>query len=130
MFDFSNFSKVGDKLSEFDDEEYLRSAIGRYYYSIFCSARQYLVETKNKRYFLKRNDIHKMVSEELLKSNDLTEHYIGDTLEKLREIRNNADYDWIDKDFLYYKTNMSIVKNKSKKALESLEALKNYPPYD
>ena len=50
--------------------------------------------------------------------------------EKLREIRNNADYDWIDKDFLYYKTNMSIVKNKSKKALESLEALKNYPPYD
>ena len=128
MFDFSKFSKVGDILSTYTEESFIRSAIGRYYYSIFCSARQYLVETKNKQYFLKRKNIHKEVCAELLKSNDLTENEIGVILEQLREIRNQADYDWLTRDYEYYEKSLIQAQNESEKALESLEALKKSPP--
>ena len=66
MFDFKNFSTVGDMLSQQDDESFIRSAIERYYYSVFSSVRQYFVETKKKKYFLKRKNIHKEISTELL----------------------------------------------------------------
>lgn len=130
MFDFKKFSKVGDMLSKHKEESFTRSAIGRYYYSIFCSTRQYLVETKNKKYFLKRKNIHKEVCEELMKSNDLTENEIGEILEQLREIRNQADYDWLTKDGEYYEKSLIQAKNESEKALESLDALKKSPPYE
>lgn len=78
MFDFKNFSTVGDMLSQQDDESFIRSAIKRYYYSVFSSVRQYFVETKKKKYFLKRKNIHKEISTELLNSHDLTENEIGE----------------------------------------------------
>ena len=43
MFDFSKFSDVGDYLSLKNCEENNRSAISRYYYSVFGSVRMYLV---------------------------------------------------------------------------------------
>ncbi len=79
---------------------------------------------------MKRKNIHKEVCEELMKSNDLTENEIGEILEQLREIRNQADYDWLTKDGEYYEKSLIQAKNESEKALESLDALKKSPPYE
>ena len=41
----------------------------------------------------------------------ITENEIGGILEQLREIRNQADYDWSTKDEKYYEKNLIQAKN-------------------
>ena len=47
MFDFSNFERVADFLVKIDDEAFKRSAISRYYYSLFDPVRLYLIFVLN-----------------------------------------------------------------------------------
>ena len=58
MFDFSKFSYVGDYLSLKNCEENNRSAISRYYYSVFGSVRIYLVLFLNEFEFLDNFKVH------------------------------------------------------------------------
>lgn len=77
--------------------------MGRYYYSIFGSTRDYLVNVMNKYEFDSKKDIHKKVYDELMNSHNSNEIHLAECLKFLREIRNNADYDKSDKNEEYFK---------------------------
>lgn len=96
MFDFSKFIDVGNSLSNIDNEEYARSAIGRYYYSVFGCARVYLIFIMGENDFRGYGNIHSKLCDRLRQSDDDTESTVGMTLEKLRQLRNLAVYDWDD----------------------------------
>ena len=129
MFNFEKVADVADYLALMDGEEYNRSAISRYYYSLFCSTRLYLILILGETRFIKGKDIHTKVCDRLKMSDDLTENNLGNILEDLRQLRNFADYDWYIKDSSFYKKNLNYVKNESRVGLEQLNALKNSPPY-
>ena len=71
MFDFRKVCDVADCLALMDGEEYNRSAISRYYYSVFCCARLYLILVKGENSFISGRDVHKRVCDRLTKSNDV-----------------------------------------------------------
>lgn len=128
MFDFSKFWDVGNSLSNFDGGEYSRSAIGRYYYAVFCCARIYLIYCLNETDFNKFVDIHARVCDRLIGSDDNTESAIGKTLEVLRDLRNLADYNWDDSNQTFFKDEILFAKKESELALMQIEALKKSPP--
>lgn len=128
MFDFSKFWNVGNSLSNFDGEDNSLSAIGRYYYSVFCSARIYLIFSLNETDFNRFADIHARVCDRLIKSDDNTESAIGKTLEVLRDLRNLADYNWDDSDPKFFKDEIGFAKKESELALIQIESLKKSPP--
>lgn len=129
MFDFSKFSEVGDYLSLMENEEYCRSAIGRYYYLLFGCVRRYLIEVMTEPEYMGSNDIHRKVSDRLIKSRDKTESEIGTTLDNLRQLRNKADYGWsVDSEF--FKNNIGWARGESGIALEQLKSLRNSPPFE
>lgn len=113
-----------------DGEEFNRSAISRYYYSIFCCARLYLILVLGENTFIDGNDIHKRVSSRLSESNDLTESSVGHILDRLRQLRNLADYDWYEKDSTFFKQNVKFAQKESKVGLQQVEALRKSPPFE
>ena len=94
MFDFRRLRDVADYLAQMEGEEYDRSAISRYYYSLFGCVRLYLILILGETDFEYGKDIHKRICNRLINSNDPTEHSLGKSLDKLRQLRNMADYDW------------------------------------
>lgn len=94
MFDWQKFLVLAGSLLIYDDEEYIRTAISRYYYGLFGVLRRYLINVKHK-YYLKNSTaaVHRKVYDELRFSNDSSEKQISHVLNKLRVIRNSADYD-------------------------------------
>ncbi len=128
-FEWVNFQRIADELADKDDEAAIRSAISRYYYAVFCSARLYLIECKDKHYLAenKNSNVHRDVRNILGSSEDNTEAKIGETLDSLRVLRNDADYDW-KKDKTYFKKEILKIKKKSHDSLDSIEYLKNNPP--
>ena len=80
MFDFSKFSDVGDYLSLKNCEENNRSAISRYYYSVFGSVRIYLVLFLNEFEFLDNFKVHLRICDRMSNSGDNTESEIGEIL--------------------------------------------------
>ena len=129
MFDFSKFNDVGDYLSKIDSEENNRSAISRYYYSVFGSVRMYLVLIMQEFEFTNNHDVHSRICDRMIDSKDNTESEIGEILDDLREIRNYADYDWENYDSIYFEKILIKARKNSKSAIEQLNALENYPPY-
>ncbi|WP_050553603.1 hypothetical protein [Methanobrevibacter boviskoreani] len=90
-FDWNKFYDVGNHLKEYsDNEEYQRSAIGRYYYACFNLSKNYFEE---KYYPLGHNNVHITLIKCLKNSNSEYESELSDCLNKLRRYRNNADYD-------------------------------------
>ncbi len=130
MFDFRKVWQVANHLARENGEEYNRSAISRYYYSLFCCARLYLLLIMHEYEFGYGKNVHNRVCNRLKNSNDFTEHSLGKRLEKLRELRNFADYDWNIKDSEFFRKNLNFAKNESKRGLEQIDALKRSPPYD
>ncbi len=129
MFDFSHYYDVGDYLINIPSEANIRSGISRYYYSGLCCVRRYLVETMNETEFINGFNIHKRICDRLINSCDDTEASIGEKLIQLKELRNNADYDWI-LGFDYFNENLNNVQRDSKIILEQIEALRNSPPLE
>ena len=130
MFDFSKFCEIGDILAQIDDEAYIRSAIGRYYYSILCCARIYLVEIKNEYEFRSKHNIHRKICDYLMSSKNDTEQSIGEILDELREIRGYADYDWENKNYVFFASQLNDTKRNTKLVLDQINALKKSPPFD
>lgn len=94
MFDWIKFVLLANQLLEDDNEESIRSAISRLYYGFFGISRRYLINVKNKNYLRRKdNMIHYTAYKELLNSTDVNENQIAQILNKLRLVRNNADYD-------------------------------------
>ncbi len=130
MFDFLKFLEVGNTLAGFDGEEYMKSAIGRYYYSVFGSARMYLIFTMGESDFRKYGDIHSEVCDRLIKSDDSTESVVGETLAVLGDLRNLADYDWNDTNPNFFRDKINFAKKESELALMQIESLKKSPPFN
>lgn len=101
MFDWLEFKKVGDVLSQNSDEAYVRSAITRYYYAVFSAMREYLIMVKKQYQFLSRYKVHRRVWEFLIISENDNEREIGEFLAKVRNVRNSADYD-NENDYEYF----------------------------
>ena len=129
MFDFAKVFDVAVFLNQIEAEEYDRSAISRYYYSVFGCARLYLILIMNELEFCSRRDIHKKVSDRLKNSNNPTKNALGRILEELRDLRNLADYDWYNQDSEFYKKRVNFAQKESKTGLQQVEALKKSPPF-
>lgn len=130
MFQWKDFKTVGDELMANSQEAYIRCATSRYYYSIFGSTREYLIDIMNKHQFCNGKDIHKRVYDELIKSNDPIEVNLAECLKFLREVRNRADYDRLNECNTFFKNNSDKIVDTTNDAFDSLNVLMNNPPYN
>ncbi len=71
-------------------EAYLRSAISRAYYGVFCIARNFIVSRGT---IIPRVDTHKFVRETYFSSSNKEERKIGKDLRDLWHERKDADYE-------------------------------------
>ena len=130
-FEWKDFNLVADRLSVIDEEAFFRSAISRYYYASFGSARYYLVNLGHQR-FLNGRGVHAYLYNDLKKSPDYNEVHLGKILEILFDKRVDADYllnkDGVDLDKEYFKGEVKLVKALSNQALSLTAILKNNPP--
>ena len=129
MFDFSKYYDSADYLVKIPNEANVRSGISRYYYAGFCTVRNYLVETMNESEFVMGHNIHRRICDRLIGSQDDTEAFIGEKLSDLKELRNEADYDW-RLDLNHFKENLSSVQRDTKLILEQIDSLKTSPPFE
>ncbi len=96
-FDWSDYldfaqTLVASKATYPSQEAALRTAISRAYYSAFCKSRNYLRDIDNIQNS-RTAEIHKLVQETLKNSENKNRKKIGTNLERLRRIRNKADYE-------------------------------------
>ena len=124
MFQWKDFKTVGDELMINSQEAYIRCATSRYYYSIFGSTREYLINIMNKYQFRNGKDIHKRVYDELIKSKDPNEVNLAECLKFLREVGNRLIM--ID----FFKNNSDKIVDTTNDAFDSLNVLMNNPPYN
>ena len=130
MFQWKDYRLIADELLMQEGEAYVRCAISRYYYSIFGSTRQYLIEDMHKYKFAKDNgDVHWQIYDELTRSDDFNEIQLGECLGFLRVARNHADYDNLDDCHSYFEKNLEKVIGITDEAFEFLNVLKNNPPF-
>ena len=87
-FHWKDYILLAQELIEIapEKEEYLRSAISRAYYGVFCIARS------KKNIQGEGAGIHHDVQEKYSNSADIEDRIIGRTLASLRKQRNKADY--------------------------------------
>lgn len=121
-FDWESYIQLADKLifsQEKADlqEAYLRSAMSRCYYGVFCIARDHLIAENVP---IPRIDTHKFVRESYQRSSSNVERKIGDDLRRLWATRKDADYDGeVNIDFKRAKTALDL----SKRTLEQLRQI-------
>ena len=94
-FDWESYIQLADELLSYQQESdlqeaYLRSAMSRCYYGIFCIARNYLIA---KNVPIPRIDTHKFVRDSYQKSSSNVERKIADNLRRLWVARKDADYE-------------------------------------
>ena len=100
------------------NEEYQRTAVGRYYQTCFLLARD-IYKKRNKKP-LKGPSVHQDLIDEFKKSKSKKDRKIGEKLTELRDLRNNADYD-----VEFNMKNVNSTKFKSKELLNILERIKD-----
>ena len=86
-FDWKDYVYLAEELLNRPEEAYLRSAISRAYYGVFCIARN----RKGCKEFTRAN-VHWEVINKYKNSSDRNERNIGRILDNLRRSRNDADY--------------------------------------
>jgi uncharacterized protein (UPF0332 family) len=86
-FDWKDYVYLAEDLLNRPEESYLRSAISRAYYGVFCIARN----NKGYKDFAGSN-VHWKVINEYKNSSDRNERNLGRILDNLRRSRNDADY--------------------------------------
>lgn len=120
-FDWNKFCEVGIHLLDYSDEEqYQRSAIGRFYYCCFNLIRDYYESTHKK--YVPDKDTHSTLIEWLEGSVYDEENELSDYLKKLRRYRNNADYD-----SKFYYNNVSKSEKTFKDIMDLLQKLRINP---
>lgn len=89
-FDWKDYVYLAKELLNRTEESCLRSSISRAYYGVFCIARN---RKGYKNYRLKKGEnLHWVVINTYKNSTDRDEQNIGQILDKLRKLRNDADY--------------------------------------
>ncbi len=112
-FNWKKFLEVGNHLENYSQEEsYQRSAVGRYYYSCYHSAKDYF----EKEHFPlgHRNSPHQTLIDCLRLGYNKNEVDLAEALSKLRRYRNKADY---------YQGFRSNILKKAKKTTEDIYIL-------
>lgn len=94
-FDWRLYVQLADELITYQrtarfQEAYLRTAISRSYYGVFCIARNFLI---GKGISIPKVDSHKFVREQYRASQNKQERKIGDSLTRLWRRRKDADYE-------------------------------------
>ena len=98
------------------NEEYQRTAVGRYYYPCYLIARDIYNNIKGRKAYSEIT--HEDLINHFVDSKSKIDQNIGLRLKELRRIRNNADYDII------YRYDASSTMFKSKELLNMLEKMK------
>lgn len=110
-FAWHEFNKLADSYIKQTNEAKQRTGVSRYYYGAFCTTRDflnendiYLNEKSKKTMQSKKSDVHGETSKIFRKHEKFKKNNIGKTiskeLDKLRKMRNEADYDKITSDSL------------------------------
>lgn len=121
-FDFKKYYKVGTHLKNHSsNEEYQRSSISRYYYSVFHPLKEYY--EKSFRRVLSSKDSHKRLIEELENSPFKEEKILGEKMRTLRNNRNYADYNKKE----LRKSKVRDSKDKTDEILSQLDYLIKHP---
>lgn len=121
-FDFKKYYNVGNHLKDYSSkEEYQRSSISRYYYSVYHPIKDYY--EKSFRKVLPSNDAHARLIKELENSPFEEENKLGENLRILRNNRNESDYDKKE----LGKLKLKNTKNKTDKILLQLDKLIKNP---
>ena len=122
-FNPTEYYTLAEFLSKIDCEGAKRSAISRYYYSIFLLSRSYLV-TCNRFIPSGNSQDHERIKNELTNSSNENERILGNAMNKLREYRNLADYE-LNYDI---KKNETIIEEWIEEAWTNLQIIRSYPP--
>lgn len=120
-FEWCEFNNLADSYINQSNEAKQRTGVSRYYYATFCTTRDFLNENdiflnekSKKTMHSKKSDIHGETSKIFRKHERFKKNNIGKTiskeLDKLRKMRNEADYDKITSDSL----NKMMLKSKIK----------------
>lgn len=93
-FNWKLYIQLSDELINYQrtailQEAYLRTAISRSYYGVFCIARNLL----SKKITIPKIDTHKFVRKKYKDSINITERKIGASLNRLWRKRKDADYE-------------------------------------
>lgn len=121
-FNWELYIQLADELISYQEdadlrEAYLRSAVSRCYYGIFCIARNHLIA---KNVPIPRVDTHKFVRERYQKLPRNAEKKIAKNLRRLWKERKDADYeDEADIDIKRAKTALDL----SKRTLKNLQQI-------
>ena len=131
-FEWCEFNNLADSYINQSNEAKQRTGVSRYYYGTFCTTRDFLNENdiflnekSKKTMHSKRSDVHGETSKIFRKHERFRKNNIGKTiskeLDKLRKMRNVADYDKITSDSL----NKMMLKSKikSERVLQLLDEL-------
>lgn len=122
IFNFKKYYDVADHLKDFsEEEEYQRSAISRYYYSVYHPVYDYY--RKSFRRSLPMDNRHSKLIEELENSIFKEEKRLGRKMRHLRNKRNHADY---TKSKLS-DDDVNVSKKKTDDILKQLDHLKKHP---
>lgn len=131
-FDWKEFNNLADSYVGQTNEAKQRTGVSRYYYGTFCTTRDFLNENNiylnqksEKTMHSKKADVHGETSKIFRKHAKFKKNKIGKAiskeLDKLRKMRNQADYDKITSDSL---DNMLLKsKIRSERILELLDKL-------
>ncbi len=120
-FDWKKLSNVALHLKVYSqEEEFQRSAVGRFYYSCFGLSREYFESTHH--IFISSLDSHIELIDYLENSVYDEENEIGENLRKLRKIRNFADYNNV-----FFIKNVDVSEDLSEDIISSIESLKLNP---
>jgi uncharacterized protein (UPF0332 family) len=97
-FDWINYLTLARELADSskrhsNKEALLRCAISRAYYAVFCKSRNYLRDIAHDQNLQSAKNTHAYVIETFVKSRNQTKKGIGDNLRRLRDCRNDADYE-------------------------------------
>jgi uncharacterized protein (UPF0332 family) len=114
-FDWREYSSLADELGGVpsapppaSEEAKLRAAISRFYYSVFCRARNFLRDVDGDRGIPRGGECHEYVQRAFFRSNDRTRKAVGTKLDRLRKTRNRVDYD----DVLSFNLSVTFTKTK------------------
>lgn len=110
-FEWTDFNILANSYLNENNESKQRTAISRYYYGSFCTTRDYLNENEiyldkssKEKMKSKKSDVHGETSKIFRKHEKFKQNNIGrdisKQLDKLRKMRNEADYDKITSDSL------------------------------
>ena len=129
-FNWKEFNKLADSYLKNNNPAKQRTGVSRYYYGTFCSIRDflnenriYLSEESEKIMKSKKSDVHSETSKIFRKhpkfQKNKTGKIISKELDKLRKMRNKADYDKITSNS--FDDMMKTSKIKSERILKLLD---------